>query len=56
MLLAHLHDLAGIHSGLFGDLGHALQEELEPAFPVAAIADRLQPVVVLRPVKLEIMR
>src|SRR5579885_517955 len=56
MFLAHLHDPAGIHSSLFGHLGHPLEEGFEPAFPVATIADCLKPIVVLRPVELEEVR
>src|SRR3954454_15682485 len=54
MFLAKLEDaLCGV--GRFGcGVGHAAQEELQPALPIAAAADRGQAVVVLGAVLLQV--
>jgi hypothetical protein len=47
MLLTHLQDAPRIQRCLVCDFCEAAQEELQPALPVATIADGLQAVVVL---------
>ena len=46
MLLAHVHNLAGDFGGGNADFADSTEEELLPTFPIAAVANGHQPVVV----------
>ena len=52
MLLSKLNNFTGGGGGLFRDFRDAPQKEFQPLFPLARIAHRLKPVIVLRPVLL----